>query len=330
MATPATEVKPTTPAPPPQPPTPTFKDEGKDVSASAMERNELGIKNNTQQAPSFIAGDVVPDAAVAEVTKQAAPSTEAPPVDPTKTDEPAKLLAGKYKTVEELEKGYLESQKGFMSKVEQEAAKKAEVLAEAKVQEKLKSLVTEEGAATQAASQLTMKPLNAMSDDELLDLQVRAPKDFIRLQQQETLRSIRASQVQEQWKRDNKDLLDMQIDIGEGKQFTGEALVSSIALALAKERPDLLNDGTGEAILRESTGHVRNLISTFRNQGKQEALIVRETVTPLQATIGSPATSPGNQPQAAPTKDVDPLTEEVERRRAETKRISAGSAVMRY
>lgn len=319
MATPAVEPKPTEQAPP-------VVSSARDISADALERNELGIKNDAQQAPAFVTKDVAPT-----------PITEAPPAEvpappaaePPKTDEP-KLLAGKYKTVEELEKGYLESQKGFMSKVEQEADKKADALVETRVQERLKTLVEKEAGITHAAEQVVEKSLSQMSNDELLDLQVQNPQEFIRRQQKDTLRAIRASQIQEQWRGENKDILDMKLPVGEGKEYTGEFLVSAAALALAKERPELLSDGTGEAILRESTGVVRNLLSSLRNQGKQEALVVRETVTPLQATAGAAATAPGNQPKAAPTKDVDPLDEEIERRRTELKRISGGNVVQRY
>ena len=314
--------QPVAPAAPAEPAPSIYKDENRDVSAEAFERNELGIKNNIQQTPSFVAGEVAPEpkAPAAVEPPAAAPA----PVEPKEE----KLLAGKYKTAEELEKGYIESQKGFTQKVEAEVQKRVD----AAVNEKLKEKGLQLAEQTETAQHAVTKSLSQMSNDELLDLQVNNPQEFIRKQQEATLQSIRASQVQEAWRRDNKDLLEMQLTDDDGGDFTGEFLVSNMTLALAKKRPDLLADGTGEALLKEATGRVRNFIAAQRNQGKQEALVVRETVTPLQATTRSSTTAPGNQPAppAAAAEDADPAQAEVERLRAEQKRVSGGNAQIRY
>ena len=302
-----------------------FKDAGRDTSEEALNRNELGTKNQINEpVAQYVKETAAPEPAPPAPEAPVVPAPQAAPV-PDKPAEEPKLLAGKYKTAEELEKGYLESQKGFMSKVESEVSKRLDKAVEEKLKEKGIQLTQEQ----KVAQQIVQKPLGAMSNDELLDLQVQNPKEFLRLQQEETLRSIRASQVQEQWRRDNKDILDMRLTDDPAEDFTGEALVSHFAMALAKSHPDLLSDGTGESLLREATGRARNFVAAQRNLGKQEAMVVRETVAPLQATTQPAVSAPGNQ-TPAPAKNVDPLEEEVERLRADQRRVRGGQPVIRY
>lgn len=311
---------PTQLAPTPQLPSSVYKDEGVDTSEKALDRNELGEKNQVNQpAPS-------PSAAAPEPVATPVPEPATAPQPVTPAAEPPKLLAGKYKTTEELEKGYLESQKGFSAKVQAEVQKALPEAVNAALKEKGLQLSEQQ----QAANMAVNKPLTAMTDDEILDLQVKSPQDFVRKQREETLQAIRASQVQEQWRRDNKDLLDMKISDDEGEQFTGEFLVSQMTLALAQKQPDLLSDGTGEALLRAATGRVRNFIAGLQNQGKQQAMVVRETVTPLQATTASQAEAPGNAAPQPPAKNVDPADEEVERLRSEQRRTTGNRPVVRW
>ena len=87
-----------------------FKNEGVDTSAKAVERNELGVKSGyeapvaapTQAQPTDPTGVQPPTAAPVEHEKGSP--------DPVAEK---KLLAGKYTSVEELEKGYLESQRAW-------------------------------------------------------------------------------------------------------------------------------------------------------------------------------------------------------------------------
>jgi len=293
-----------------------FKNEGRDVSGEALARNELGKFNRIPDEP------VQQEAVVAEPVSEPEPAAEP---EPEPEPEPKKLWANKYTSPEELEKGYLESQKGFMSKVESEVQKRLKTETE-KVKE---AVDAEHKTSIDAAQAIQQKPLGQMTPDEHIELFTRDPVAYNQLQQQELLRNIRASQIQEQWRRDNQDLLKMEVIPGE-KPVNGEFLVSAFSLHLAKENPELLSDGTGERLLTEATGRVRNLLAIQQNQGKQEAMVLRETTRPLQAAAAPAATGDNRQKTAAPAKAVDPLEDELARQRKEQKRISPHREVVRY
>lgn len=280
-----------------------FKNEGVDVAAAALERNELGKLNHIPEPPQ---------AAPAAPLKQEAQPEPVPAVEPAKS-EPVqeKLLAGKYKNVDELEKGYLESQKGFSQKVQVEAEKKAQEL----LQAKLKELAGEKETAQVVQ---TVKPLSQLSSDEHLDLFTRDPVEYNRRQQSELLNAIKVSQTVEQWNRDNADIKN---EIVPNTGITGEQLVNLQVLSLAQADPSRAADYP--SLLAEATGSVRNLFNGLRNQGKQEAMVARETTAPLQASV-APATTDGNRAQPAVPKISDPLADEEARIKEEQRRIRAG------
>ena len=327
MATPALPIneRPVPPVPPqaiqpqggPLPPS-VFKDEGKDVTGDALARNELRMTGAEEPA--------VPISAPPE---PAAPPPPAP--------EGEKLLAGKYKSVEELEKGYMESQKGFMAKVEAEAAKKAEELAAKRANEilveKFRSLVQTDNAA-QAVAQNVERSLEQLSADEHIDLLTKDPVRYQRMvkdeARKEILGAIQAANLEQSWRAENKDILEMEVipAAGEQKPVTGEMLVSSLILTLAQRDPSKRNDPS--ALLTEATGHVRNLVGTLVNRGKQEAMTVRETVAPLQATAATPAAGDNRSAQLSAPRVVDPVEDEIQRQRAEQRRITGGQPVVRW
>ena len=318
-----------------------FKNEGVDTSARALERNELGEKSGYDAATESPVPQVAtPDAPPAEPQSGSQPApvvTSGKQLSKEEFDaildaEAPELINGKYKTIREQIKGYGESQKGFAEKVKVEAAKQAETLAEKRatevLAEKLRGLVQPQQDAQQIA-QVTQKSLDSMSPDEHLDMLTRDPQAYNKMireeTQRETLRYIRANEVREAWNRDNADLLKMEIlPAQNGKpSVTGESLVSFFTLTLAQQNPQLLADGTGESALREATAVVRNLLSSQQNLGKQQAMVVRETVTPLQSTTTGTASADNRAPQAPAVETIaDPVAHEVERLRAERARVT--------
>lgn len=212
----------------------------------------------------------------------------APPAEAAKPTEPPKMLAGKYKSVEELEKGYLESQKGFHSAVEKEVAKRLE-------EEKTKAATV--AADNKTASEVVLpkeEPLTAEKEWELMTTNPLAWRDKVKNDvKQEVLQAIQVQETLNTWRRDNSDLLNY------------ERFVNTELLAIAKERPELISNHA--ALLSEATGRVRNIIADIRNQGKQEALTVKETVTPLNVT----ATTPATPDSAVKPPEVDPVDEAV-------------------
>ena len=331
--TPGEAPQPIVPSPQPSLPASMFKNEGRDTSAEALEKNELGVKNDIKPEPPPVYRTAPPEpAAVPQVeVTQAASSTPTESVVPTGMtreqyeallDAPApELINGKYKTLREQVKAYQESQKGFGQKVQSEVERQLSEKVQAGVQAKLKELTDTQKAAVQAQG---FKSLTEMSADEHLDLFTKDPVEYNRLQQAEMFNAIKTSQAVEQWSRENADIKDELIP---GSNITGEQLVNLQLLTLAKRDPSRASDYP--QLLSEATGHVRNLIEGLKNQGKQAAQIIRETVTPLQATVAS-TTAPAETAQAPAKKNVDPVEEEVERLRAEKRRISGGKEQVRW
>lgn len=317
--TPGEAPQPIVPTPQPSLPVAVFKNEGRDTSAEALEKNELGVKNDIKPEPPPVYRAAPPEPVAApQAQPEAAPTPE--PVKATEPEAP-KLLAGKYKNVEELEKGYIESQKGFGQKVQSEVDKQLADKVQAGVNAKLKELTDTQKAAVQAQG---FKSLTEMSVDEHLDLFTKDPVEYNRLQQAEMFNAIKTSQAVEQWSRENADIKDELIP---GSNITGEQLVNLQLLTLAKRDPSRASDYP--QLLSEATGHVRNLIEGLKNQGKQAAQIIRETVTPLQATVAS-TTAPAETASAPAKKNADPVEEEVERLRSEKRRISGNKEQVRW
>ena len=244
-------------------------------------------------------GDAVKEPEVTPVVET--PTTTPPPVEPPKEEppaqppveakpaEPPKLLAGKYKDVTELEKGYLESQKGFHNAVELEVAKRMEA-------ERAKA-ATVPVKQEEAAATIVKNQLDQMNPDKAFELMTNDPIGFARTVSQsvkeEVLSAIKVQETLNSWRMNNKDLLPY------------EKFVNTELLALAQERPELISDHA--ALLNEATGRIRNLMAEIRNQGKQEALTVKETVTPLNVSPSTPATPES----AAKPAETDPVDEAV-------------------
>ena len=260
MATPAQTIP---PAPSVAPAAPTFVSAGKDTSAEAIKEP---IKT---EAPPVTA-----------------PAAATPTALPAKTEE--KLLAGKYKTAEELEKGYLESQKGFQARVEAEVTKR---MAEAQ----------RPGAENKTATQMTQEKIaetaKSMTPDEAFSMITERPQEFVQKVTEsvrnDVLTALRVERTLEQWRKDNADILPH------------ERYINAEVLSLAQERPELIADHA--ALLTEATGRFRNMLAEVRNQGKTEALTVKETTSALN--VGTPS---GASQEPAPTQQTprDPLTEE--------------------
>lgn len=315
-------------------PTSVFKNENVDTSAKAVERNELGPKSGYDAPPAVAA----PAQAVPEPDKGSHPAPVSgrqlskEEYDAVLDAKAPELINGKYETLREQIKGYSESQKGFMDKVGVEAKKQAEVLADKRatevLAEKLRALV-QPAQDAQAVVQVAERSLDQLTPDEHLDMFTRDPVAYNKQVRdesaRETLRLMKANTVREAWNRDNADLLNLELAPAADGQpaLTGEALVSFFTLNLAKQNPQLLDDGTGELALRNATAMTRNFLTSLQNQGKQQAMVVRETVTPLQSTTTGSAAGDNRTPQeSAPAQIVDPAAHEVERLRAERRRIT--------
>lgn len=293
---------PTPVAPPPAPAAPApqpirYVDEGLgDVSGKAVAAPTYFVRHLDdvpRQAPSVAlpvaspaTPSVQPVVPAVEPPKAVEPLKVAEPVkEPTKEPEKEVVYAGKFKSIEELEKAYKEAEKGFHEKA-QEAA---EVRKQAQAAEK-----DRQAASSKTAEQIAgeKKALN----DKLLAEFVADPDTFMakagqRFAEQSTQQTMTALQTQktvETWKRDNSDLVPYEFYVG------------AEVTRLMQTNP---NSGlTPDALLAQATANFRQIAGALRNAGATEALTTKVTVIPL--------TAPPSSPPGSDKAETKPLTAE--------------------
>lgn len=208
--------------------------------------------------------------------------------DPNKGGD-KKLYAGKFETVEAMESAYAEAQK-TMHKALQDAAdaKKAIPPPDPKV--------TAEKTAEEKAALL-----NRIIEDPGSIVKEIEQRTQAALAQQSEINAIR-----ETWRKENADIVDY------------EKYVGYEAARLLAGDPNLGADTA--ALLKQATTNYRADYGKIREAGKQEALQVRSSVTPLSdSKIQTPP--PSEQPQAAPKSEEQIRNEHIDFLKAQSARV---------
>lgn len=273
------------------------KDAGRDVLGDALKAPVQARHYNerNQRFERYEAVDVLPVSTSSEApvsTSTASSTSSAAPVSTsttvvststaTATSDPLKggdkkLYAGKFETVEAMEAAYAEAQKGFHEKAQEVATLKKQIPPpDPKV-------IAEKAAEEKAAM------LNRIIED---------PASIVKEIEQRTQAAIaeqtRINDIREQWRKENSDIAEH------------ETLVGYEAARLLALDPNIET----AAMLTQATTNIRATIGKIREAGKQEALSVRSSVTPLaDSRIQTPP--PSEQPAAAPKSEEQTRDEHV-------------------
>lgn len=237
----------------------------RDTSMEAVSSpgKDLGFRNLTDESENAPKPKPEEAAPVAE-TK---PAVEAPKVEVAPPVE--KVYAGKFKTPEELEKGYLEAQKAMHKAMEEKAALERQA-AQPKV-EVVKSpaeVAAEEAKKADFLAQFVADPEKVITD-------------FNQRAIQQTQVALEAQRTAEIWKKENPDLAAL------------ENYVSFEAYQLSQANPDLAKDPA--ALLKQATDNFRAITGKLRSEGAKEALTQETRVIPL---LSNTATSSSEQPSS--------------------------------
>lgn len=264
-----------------------FKDEGKDVLGDVLkDPNRQAISGDT--GTNF---EPVTEAATPALEPTPAPATEtstappaptptiststAPPPAPEPTE--AKLYAGKFKSVEDLEKGYAEIQKSFTTKA-QEASAARKALEE---RERATPPSPEE---TEAQRLARINEMLTDPDKYFADQARKASERVIA----ETKSAQEVAAFMEGWRSANKD-------VSRYEQYIGVVMHQ-----LTSADPNL----DPMAALEQATTSVREELGRIRDEGKREALALQSgATTPVASKVIVPP--PTEQPPQAPMSDTD-------------------------
>jgi hypothetical protein len=246
----------------------------RDTSTEALEpRNDLGFRNLTDESEN-----------APKPPAEAAPP--APPAEPPKPAEaapvPEKVYAGKFKTPEDLEKAYQESE-SRMTRAMQEAADLRKQAAAAPPPAPVPK-TTEQIAAEEA------------DKNRFLQEFVSDPKGVITRYQQQAVQqtqvALTAQRVAEQWRTENPDLAEH------------EVRVAFEATYLAQSDPELAKNPA--ALLTKATDNFRQFTGKLRTDGAKEALTQQTRVIPLLSNT-APAPATEQPPPKAPQTPSDTL-----------------------
>lgn len=236
----------------------------RDTSMEALEKkNDLGFRNVSDD----------------ELRKEPEPEPAAEPVvaapEPTPAPAIEKLYAGKYKTPEELEKGY-ENARQEMQRAQAERdefKRKAEATPPPPPAPKTpEQLATEEAANQQFLADFVANPKQVISK-------------FQQEAAQQTATALAAQQVANEWRKTNPDIA------------AHEEYVGFEASRLMQSDPELAKDP--QQLLEKATANFRQLTGKLRSEGAKEALTQQTRVIPLLSNT-APSTASGNPPKEAP------------------------------
>lgn len=258
-----------------------FKDEGKDVLGDVLkDPNRQAISGDTGtnfepvvDPPPVAPAEVPPPAAVSTETAAPPPTISTSTAPPPPAADPV-LYAGKFKTPEELAKGYEELQKSFTTKA-QEAATARKALEE---RERAAPKTPEET----EAQRLTR--INEMLADPEGYFHKQAQKaNDIAIQEAKNAREVAANV--EAWRTTNKDVSPYEDYIG----------VVMHRLTAADPSLDPM------AALDQATTAVRAEVGKIREAGRLEALAIQGSATQTPGKVNVPP--PTEQPSPAPVTD---------------------------
>jgi hypothetical protein len=240
----------------------------RDTSTEAITNpsKDLGFRNlDDEQKPPTQPAEKSAEEKPAETKPVEAPK----PADPAPAE---KLYAGKFKSPEELEKGYEEAQK----LITKQGNEKAELQRAALVPRPEKT--PQQVAAEQAEA------------NQLLNELVTNPKEFIQEKVvRQTLVALTAQQARHEWIKNNPDLAEHEIRVA----FEVTQLIQS--------DPDLARDPA--ALLTKATDNFRQFTGKIRTEGAREALTQETRTIPLLSnTAPSAATEQPSLPKAPKTQ----------------------------
>lgn len=236
----------------------------RDTSTEAMRPgNDLGFRNLDQEP------------------KEESPKEESPKPAEIKPPEivPEKVYAGKFKSPEELEKGYLEAQKAMHKAMEEKAALEREKLATPQPAPPVKT--PQQIAAEEAEKN---KILNEFVTDPNKFLEERDRRNT-----QQTQVALAAQQVRTDWMKNNPDLAEH------------EFYVASEALRLTQNDPELAKDPA--RLIETATANFRQVTGKLRTEGAKEALTQETRTIPLLSNTAPTAAT--EQPAKAPLTSDD-------------------------
>jgi hypothetical protein len=226
----------------------------RDTSTEALRQgNELGYRN-LDADPKTPAEEPKPEVGN---TPQAAP--EAPPAPP-------RVYAGKFKSIEELERGYEESQKAMHKAFEEKANIERQHVAQAAAPPKPVEKTQEQVVSEQQRAQQRLNEFVSDPDKFVGDIYQKA--------NQQTMIALKAQEMHQKWAKDNPDLV------------AGEIYVAADAWRLAQSDPNLANDPQG--LYDKSTANFRDFLGKIRMDAQKEALTQETRVIPLASTPPTP------------------------------------------
>jgi len=251
----------------------------RDTSTEALRPgNDLGFRNITDESEN----------APKPNPEETAPAAETKPVEAPKPPEPApveKVYAGKFKSAEELERGYLEAQKA-MSQAQQKAAE---------LERKLATTPPHAPPAPTPAEQAAAEARKAQFLEQFVADPEKVIGDYQRRAVEQTQVALAAQEVRQNWLKNNPDLAKS-VEI-EGRTVSGEDFVAFEATRLAQADPELARQP--DALIQRATQVVRGYFGAIRKEGATEALTIETRVTPLLGnTTSASSEQPANQGKA--------------------------------
>ena len=255
----------------------------RDTSTEALRAgNDLNFRNLSDE------GLRKPDAPAADVPAQeqkpadAAPAPDRAPAQeavPEKgTNVPEKLYAGKYKTVEEMEKAYAEAQRKITEQGQRNAELTAKVNAAPPPAPPVKT--PEQLAAEQA------------ENSRILNEFVSDPRGYLEqnvVQRVQT--ALTAQQLRNEWVKSNPDIAEHEIR------------VAFEATLLAQSDPELAKSPA--ALLDRATTQFRQFTGKLRAEGAKEALTTETRVIPLVTNTAPSVATENPSSMKAPLKTPD-------------------------
>lgn len=236
----------------------------RDTSTEALRpSNDLGFRNLTDES---------------ENAPKAPPPVEAAPEAPKEfvptAPVPEKIYAERFKSVEELEKGYIESKKEMQKALaERDELKRAQAAQPpppppAKTPEQL---ATEEADKTKFLAEFVADPKSVITK-------------FQQEAAEQTRVALAAQQVTHDWRKQNPDLAEH------------EYYVASEAMRLAQSDPEIAKDPA--RLMQTATANFRQVAGKLRSEGAKEALTQETRIIPLLSNTAPPAN--GQPPQETP------------------------------
>jgi hypothetical protein len=240
----------------------------RDTSMEALEPGrDLGFRNISDEENTPKPVEAKPEEKPAEATK-----VEVPPV----VEQP-KVYAGKYKSVEELEKAYDEAQK----LITRQGQEKAELVAKAQA-------TPPPAPAPKTPAQIAEEQAE---NNRIINDFATNPKEFIEknlVQRVQT--ALTAQQVAENWRTNNPDLKEH------------EVRVAFEATLLAQSDPELARNPA--ALLTKATDTFRQFTGRLRTEGAKEALTQETRTIPLLSNSAPAAATEHPSTKAPLTADA--------------------------